>query len=258
MSHLLDVQQFIEASRKVRNARELEALIAAITLDMGFDYYALVHHVDLRRYNPDLRHMVPGGLIALSNYPEAWVETYQQRNIVTRDPILVASTRTGVGFVWEDMGKFIEITPLHRAITEATRRAGLMQGFTVPAHVPGQTNGTCNFAVGRERALPTANLPLAQLIGSFAFEAARSLVQRTLEKQDRPTKRKLGNRQLECLALMAQGKSDWEIGRILGISDLTVKRHFKLARELYDVPRSVQVLLRAIHEGQIALSDVLP
>lgn len=257
MSHLLDVQHFIEASRKIRSAQELEALIAAISFDMGFDYYALVHHVDLRTYHPDLRHMVPGGLIALSNYPEAWVEAYQHRNIVTHDPILVASTRTGVGFVWEDMGKFIEITPLHKAITEDTRRAGLMQGFTVPAHVPGETNGTCNFAMGRGRSLPTHNLPMAQLVGSFAFEAARSLVQRTLENKSRAPKRKLGNRQLECLALMAQGKTDWEIGRILGISELTVKRHFKLARELYDVPKSVQVLLRALHEGQIALSDVL-
>lgn len=170
MSQLSDINTFIELSRAARTPAELDRLILDITREMGFDHYALIHHVDLKGFAPDLRHMERGELVALWNYPEAWVEVYHERNIVANDPVLIASQRTNVGFVWEDMGNLIRITPLHRAITEDTRRAGLAQGFTVPAHIPGEANGSCNFAVRTGRTLPRHNLPMAQLVGSFALD----------------------------------------------------------------------------------------
>lgn len=251
------MNRFIELARASNTPEELDRLILDVTREMGFDHYALIHHVDLGAYSSDLRHMDDGELVALWNYPEAWVEVYHERNIVANDPVLIASQRTNVGFVWEDMGSLIKITPLHRAITEETRRAGLAQGFTVPAHIPGEANGSCNFAVRTGRTLPRHNLPMAQLVGSFAFQAARAMVEKARRQQLPVTTRRLGNRQLECIALVARGKTDWEIGRILGISELTVRRHLTLAKEHYAVASRVQVVMRAMFEGKICLSDVL-
>src|SRR3546814_8403862 len=70
----------------------------------------------------------------------------------------------------------INVTAQHREITSDTRRAGIGNGFTVPAHVPGEANGSCNFAVRTGRELPKKNLPTAHLIGAFAFQAARNIV----------------------------------------------------------------------------------
>jgi LuxR family quorum-sensing system transcriptional regulator CciR len=257
MTQLSDVHRFIELSKSVREPRDLDSLIADITKEMGFDYYALIHHVDLAAYSSDLDHIEKGELVALWNYPEAWVEEYHTRNIVTNDPVLLASQRTNVGFVWEDMGDLIKITPLHRAITDDTRRAGLAQGFTVPAHIPGETNGSCNFAVRTGKQLPRENLAMAQLVGSFAFQAARTLVEKARRKGTPSAHKRLGNRQLECIALVARGKSDWEIGQILGISEFTVRRHLMLAKEHYEVASRYQVVTRAMFEGQISISDVL-
>lgn len=257
MTQFSDVLTFIEISKSITQPRDLDRLIADITKEMGFDHYALIHHVDLTAYSTDLDHMKKGNLAALWNYPEAWVEEYQARNIVANDPVLIASQRTNVGFVWEDMGDLIKITPLHRAIADDTKRAGLAQGFTVPAHIPGETNGSCNFAVGTGRPLPRENLAMAQLVGSFAFQAARAMVEKARRKVTPATTKRLGNRQLECIALVAQGKSDWEIGQILGISEFTVRRHLMLAKEHYDVVSRFQVVTRAMFEGQISLSDVI-
>lgn len=257
MTQLSDVNSFIEISKSVTRPQDLDRLIADISREMGFDHYALIHHVDLTAYTSDLDHMEKGSLVALWNYPETWVEQYHERNIVANDPVLIASQRTNVGFAWEDMGDLIKITPLHRAITEDTRRAGLAQGFTVPAHIPGETIGSCSFAVKTGRALPRDNLAMAQLVGSFAFQAARAMVVKARQKGPPDVPKRLGNRQLQCIALMARGKSDWEIGRILGISDLTVRRHLTLAKEHYDVTSRFQMAMRAMFEGQISLSDVL-
>ncbi|SFP74149.1 helix-turn-helix domain-containing protein [Sphingomonas rubra] len=49
----------------------------------------------------------------------------------------------------------------------------------------------------------------------------------------------LSPRQLECLHLVAQGYEAKEIGRRLGISDLTVKNHLSAARAALGVGRSI-------------------
>ena len=257
MTQLADVQRFIDESRRVKTAGELENLLAGVTREMGFEYYALIHHVDLSRYSSALEHMDQGNLVALSNYPPAWIEAYIGRNIVANDPVLLASHRTSVGFKWEDVPKLIKITSKHRQITEDTRRAGSADGFTVPAHVPGEANGSCNFAMGVGRPLPEQNLAMAHMIGAYAFQAARSLVLNAKGMANYAPRVPLSQRQLECTFLVGRGKTDWEIARILGISEETVKRHLKDAREHYDVPKRVQLVIRAVFDGQISLADLL-
>ena len=117
-------------------------------------------------------------------------------------------------------------------------------------------NGSCNFAVGPKRAAPRDNFSMAQLVGSFAFQAARSMVVRSRGLIARPPV-KLTDRQLECIVLVARGKTDWEIGAILGISEETVKRHIADARARYDVPKRMQVVLRALFDGVVPLSEML-
>ncbi len=58
----------------------------------------------------------------------------------------------------------------------------------------------------------------------------------------------LSQRQRECLRLVAQGFEAKEIGRALGISDLTVKNHLSAARATLGVARSIEaarIVIRA-------------
>jgi len=57
--------------------------------------------------------------------------------------------------------------------------------------------------------------------------------------------------------LVARGKTDWEIGTILGISQETVKRHIADARARYDVTKRTQIVLRALYDGLVPLSEML-
>jgi LuxR family transcriptional regulator, quorum-sensing system regulator CciR len=103
---------------------------------------------------------------------------------------------------------------------------------------------------------PPGNFAMAQLVGSFAFQAARNIVARSRGYQDF-AKVELTERQLECIVLVARGKTDWEIGKILNISEETVKQHIANARERYDVPKRMQVVLRALYDGLVPLSELL-
>jgi LuxR family transcriptional regulator, quorum-sensing system regulator CciR len=255
MSKLQDVQSFIDISRTVRTPSDLHNLMQDATRAMGFDFFALVHHVDLRTTSATAGKDVTRDFVTLSDYPEGWIEQYVNEEIVNNDPVLLASQRTSVGFSWDQIDRLITLTAVHREITERTRRAGLMGGFTVPANVPGELNGSCNFAIGRDRAVPHENFAMAQVVGSFAFEAARTLISRVRSLADEPPV-KLTHRQLECMVLVARGKSDWEIGKILGLSENTVSSYMKSVRERYDVPTRMQAVLRAVYDGSIPFSEL--
>lgn len=67
----------------------------------------------------------------------------------------------------------------------------------------------------------------------------------------------LSPRQVECIALVAQGKSDWEIGQILGLSRDTVHEYVESARRRYGVRRRTQLVLRAVRDGHLNMEALL-
>jgi LuxR family quorum-sensing system transcriptional regulator CciR len=95
-------------------------------------------------------------------------------------------------------------------------------------------------------------LVFAQMIGAFAFEAARRLGDPELASA-RP---RLTDRQRECLIWAAKGNPIWAIGRILSLSPDTVKEHLRLARERYDVNGSITLTVRALFDGDISFADI--
>jgi LuxR family quorum-sensing system transcriptional regulator CciR len=55
----------------------------------------------------------------------------------------------------------------------------------------------------------------------------------------------------------ARGKSDWEIARILGLSEETVTQYLKRARQRYGVSSRTMLAVRTLFDGVISFADVL-
>lgn len=242
-----EVERFIESAKRCRFPYELGALLDDLARRLGFDYFALVHHVDLRRRDRDI--------IALWTYPPTWVEEYLARGMATSDPVHLASHRTNIGFSWNQIARLIPFSPAHQLVRERTRRAGIEDGFTIPANIPGEANGSCTFAVRTGRQLPTQSFPAAQLAGAFAFDAARRLMARGSRVIYEPPR--LSPRQLDCTVLAGRGYTDRQAAGALRIAEDTVSEYLDDARRRYGVSRRATLVLRAIFDGQIALSDVL-
>lgn len=240
------VERFIRAITEVRNGDDLTEVMEAIALELAFEYFALAHHVDVRATTSAIR---------LHNYPEPWADHYDRHALGVSDPVHRASQMTCVGFVWSQISRLIPLGPKDRSTLEQGRAAGLGEGFTVPAHVPGEAQGSCTFANPIGRPIVAANLPTAQLAGTFAFEAARHLWCTRLH-DDAPAP-VLTDRQRDCVLWAARGKGDWEISRILGVSQETVAMHIKQARERYGVPKRSLVAIRALFDGTLSFDDIL-
>ncbi len=69
---------------------------------------------------------------------------------------------------------------------------------------------------------------------------------------DAPPPVRLTPRERECLQWSAQGKSSWEIGMILGISEHGAGFHLKNAMAKLDTSSRIAAVVKAIRMGLIA------
>ncbi len=67
----------------------------------------------------------------------------------------------------------------------------------------------------------------------MAFDAAENM--RRVRSGGPAQRTATDPRQRDCVVLVAQGKSDWEIGQVLGISDSTVHKHIEDAKRRFCV-----------------------
>ena len=240
------VEAFVRDVRELQTEEALAGALADVSRDLGFRYFALTHHLDVRRSSAAIR---------IHNYPEGWAEWFDEQSL--------GATRSGPSREQRHQRRLRLVqaprhdrrsAPTTGASSISRGRQGIGDGFTVPAHVPGEAHGSCSFAVRRGRSfLRTASVAASArrrfLIRSRAADAPSALCG-TSDPADRPPAR--------VRDLGARGKSDWEISRILGISHETVIEHLQHARERYGVGKRTLVAIHALFDGTIGFLDVAP
>jgi len=245
MSLFGDLQDYLGLARRTATSDDLKGLTSSFVSVLGFDFFALLHHVDYQAPPPTA--------IRLGNYPSDWKALLEERAYFGDDPILTACQNSVSGFEWSEVERMIPLTPRQREILEASGEAGIGAGFTVPIHLPGDFGASCSFGVLGARPPPRQVFPAAQYVACFAFEQARRL--NTAERAAPPPR--LTQRQLDCLILVARGKTAGVAGELLGISGETVHEHLAEAKRRYNVATVQQLTVRALHDSQIVFADIL-
>jgi len=228
------------------SALELKALLDDTSRELGFDHFALLHHKSLVRHG--------SCLIRIDNYPSGWEDEMRSHGLIGHDPVHHASARTNVGFAWHELPGLVTVAGRERELLALARRFGIGDGFTVPANVPGEPAGSCSFAVRTGGRLPLGRLLCAEQVGAHAFRIARAL--HDYPRIARPPR--LSRRELQCVRLLASGKSDWEIAAILGISVETAHQYVKRARAAYDVVSRAQLVACGLRDALVSFDDAVP
>lgn len=239
------VEDFDAAATRCTSLASLGQLIADAARELGFDYFALLHHASVGAPQRPL--------VRLDNYPPEWAREFIDSGFAADDPVHCASRHAAAGFRWSELKRLIPLGPRQRRILERSRRHGIGRGFTVPVNIPGEPSGSCSFAVRRGRDFPEARVNAAELIGGHAFRAARRL-----RPPPVPRPPHLSAREVQCLRLVALGKTDWEIARILGLSIHTAHQYVKRARAAYDTVSRTQLVVYALRDSWITFDDAIP
>jgi DNA-binding CsgD family transcriptional regulator len=240
-------QSFIELCQSANSPTSwLTAGFQKSTEALGFRHFACCAHVD-PLHPPPLA-------IMLHNYPEVWVQQYSEDKLYEIDPVLQRAECNPLPFFWDTAFQAESITAAQRRMLVEATDFGIAHGFTVPIHLswlPGALRSSCSV------------VPDASTVGRlnyFMMEAMVTAMYAAMSRTHPPrrdtTEIELSRRERQCLSLAAQGKDDWAIGRLLGLSPTTVHSYVKRLMQRLGVRTRVQAIVWALETGQISFGDV--
>jgi len=231
------VEEFSRVARVVEDRDQLRQAFSRAARILGFDHFALQGE---------------GARLLLADLPANWIF----RPDPERDIVFAAAARSLSPFLWSDIPRLTTLTPTDARAVEAAP-----PGFAVPLHgasfsAPGVAEargfaGCCSFLVRKGGYLPAESFAAAHYLAALAFEAVRRV------DRAQPARPRLTPRQRDCMVLAAQGKSDWEIGKLLGISESTVHKHIEDAKRRFGVSTRIQLVVRGLAEARLSFSDIL-
>ena len=213
---------------------QLRLLLNKHVKQLGFDHWVYVA-------NPNGRHTLP---YFLSEYPPAWIERYLEKGYASIDPVVAHCRRHAAPLLWTPYGVAGERKNSSKRFFHDAADHGLPVGISSPVHGLGCEWGLLSVAGAEQKTSPITRLhqvACIQLLAAFAHEAGHRFV----VAPGNPTVR-LTARELEVLKWTAEGKTGWEVGRLLNISERTAIFHLaNAARKLGAYGRS-QAVARAI------------
>ncbi len=183
----------------------------------------------------------------ISTYPLAWTSHYLKHHYERFDPVVIQATQDTEPFEWGLSSAMIMRSDLQRELFEEAAKFGISYGFTVPIHDGRGPIAAVTFATDASRTSVFSrrikeHRQVLQLMAMYFHAHAR----RKLAPSRVIDGVLLSPREFECLQWAAQGKSAWEIGRIIGISRRTAAFHLDNAKAKLGVHSICQAVARLI------------
>lgn len=187
--------------------------------------------------------------IAIDNTPDDFRNTYCDPGLSRRDPVMQHLRRQSVPLIW-DQATYVD-SGLGE-LWEHNAGFGYRTGIAMALHLPDGKHFM--FGVDRQEALPDDSDTLQRLVADlqlFAVHAQDSAVRLLLPLALQPERPALTPRELETLRWTMEGKTAWEVGALLGISERTVVFHANNAMHKLGSATKQQAVLKALRLGLI-------
>jgi len=181
------------------------------------------------------------------NWPKRWAEISDERDFGIRSPVLAQARRRVAPFTWGEIGARRGLPSAEKEFWGLVRECGWTNGFAVPVHGPqGYFSYIGMGTRERDLDLSTERRGWLYMTAILAHERCHALYDIFTPNEQQTA---LSERELECMRWVADGKTDWEIGMILKISEATARFHVDRARgKLHAVTRP-QAVARLVARG---------
>lgn len=234
-------QEFIEQAKRATDIDDLARSFGKIVRNMGFDQFTCVSHVDFS--DP------PDNAVGIVEFPQAWVDRYTGEHYERHDRVLAVASGTDLPFTWDQDNVRKGLTAKQRLVFDEAAEVDIRHGFTVPVHARGALPASVNM-VGPSPGIDPKSGNALHLMGVYLHDAALRILAGK-QGDSRKCRPHLTARECECLKWAAVGKTDWEISRILTISERTAHFHIENAKSKFGVPTRIQAVVRAFMENRI-------
>jgi len=248
MTKLLAIYDVIDSFGQIGSSQQLVEAYQNLIQQFGFKVFCIG--------DVSAPHEARPNRVWAASWPEGWARLFQERNFAATDPVVHQMLRQHTGFRWRDVRK--RVSGVAAEVMDSARDFSMNDGFGVPVHSSkgGKIIGVS--MAGPDSALDPreeASLHLATIYFEARLEALRELESKPVSEPQEltPETIKLTTRERDCLSWVASGKTDWEIGQILGISAATTKEYVNRAMHKLDAVTRAQAVARAIQLYQISI-----
>lgn len=187
--------------------------------------------------------------VSVGNIPSGYENVYVDVQAWRRDPVMqhlrrksvpilwnqATYTREGAGDLWEQQAAF-----------------GFRTGIAMALHLPEGNHFV--LGVDRDQPLPDDVDELTRIVAHlqlFAVHAQDAAFRVLVSAEHRPQTPNLTPRELEVLRWTMEGKTAWEVGAILGISERTAVMHLSNATHKLGCTTKHQAVVKALRLGLI-------
>jgi LuxR family quorum sensing-dependent transcriptional regulator len=179
-----------------------------------------------------------------NSWPPGWIEIYNRENFFRDDPFVQESYRRMESYLWTELESTQALTPRGREIYDAGRLFGWKEVIGIPIHGPADYQGFVAIATTDVVTLPARDRTFLEMIAHAIHNRCRKETGLGLS----PDLPRMTGREIECMKWVAIGKTNWEIGQLLGISASTVHFHVEGAKKkLNKSTRTEAVAMLVLH-----------
>jgi LuxR family quorum sensing-dependent transcriptional regulator len=186
----------------------------------------------------------------VSTWSPELAEAYVGEGHIREDPSIEVARRGGFPSMWS------ELEARWRAAGRSTRAFqlvashGFREGFVIPVHGPGPYRGLVAL-LGEADALPLRDRAAIHLMALYLHERLRQMLAPEPMTALPEALPRLSPGEVECVKWLLAGKSDWEMGEILGISEATAHWRIERAKAKFGVKTRAQLAALAIQRGYV-------
>lgn len=225
---------------EAKTSQELRHRIVAFAEGMGFERVGALSVIDRAGDAPFF--------MALDNVPAEYSALADDGKRRHADPVLDHCRRSSVPITWS------QNTYTSRGLGEQWEEQqpyGYGHGIAVALHLPNGRHFA--FGVNRRDPLPTSPELLTRLVADVQLFAvhAQEAASRLLPAPPAADIPPLTPREVECLRWTMEGKTAWEVGSILGISERTAVLHVNNAAHKLSCVSKHQAVIKAMRMGLI-------
>lgn len=237
-----DVVRVLEFVGEVDAIEDAEALLSRLK--------ALLKAFGVSSLSVNLLH-VPGQscppVALVGEQWRSWADHYVREGYMQDDAAVRQLKTDARPFAWTEALTQYRTPEANTVMDACFEHTGSREGFVVPVRDTDGALLTATFS-GREVDLDPDVRGALHLAGYYFALRGRELVQGMDEGPPCP----LSARQIECLRWVHAGKTDAEIGVLLGISPRTVHNHLEKAKAVLHTPKRAVAAFEAWERGWLA------
>ena len=238
-------QEVLSALRNCNSVGEINRVLLKFAIGLGSELFQLTP-------GPQNPFDDEAFLAQIGNFPEELRKVYMVDAICNTDPSYLAALHQNSPLKWRNM--FLQSkTQAQKDFVGKLRQWKIVDGISIPIHGPNGCIAILMFASTKILGKSAEDSDSLSLIAVAVMQRLKRIIAYRLlpNKSDIY----LTLREAECLSWVLDGKTNWEIGVLVGISARTVQFHIANCARKFGVHNRIQAAIKALISGMITLPE---